>query len=117
LVFIDFIPNPNIDLRFNYSVQSFVSFNATFIYYSRFALFLMKFMPYLCFTTVFIAFCVFLFGIFAHRLAGLEAVIVIQFAYITILWLDYPLYKPLSKTYPLKFSTGINPILFNTNST
>lgn len=50
----------------------------------------------------------FIFGIFVRRLAGLEAMMTVQFCWLTIVWLNCYLPGPFVQTLPLKFTTGYN---------
>lgn len=53
-----------------------------------------------------------LVGLIVKRLAGLEAMITIQLAWISILWMNSKLYLAFTKASPLKYSTGPNFNLF-----
>lgn len=50
----------------------------------------------------------FVVGIFVKRLAGLEALLTLQFSWLTIVWLNCYWHSPFTQTYPLKFTAGLN---------
>jgi hypothetical protein len=54
-------------------------------------------------------------GLVLRRLAGLEAIIVLQFSYLPLLWLNSDLHPPFQSVYPLRYNTGYNYAFFNTN--
>lgn len=45
-------------------------------------------------------------GLFLRKLAGIEAIMTIQFIYLSVLWLNGPLSSPFSKLLLLKYSSG-----------
>ncbi len=55
-------------------------------------------------------------GLFLRHLASLEAMLVVQFSWLMILWLNVPLTLPLARMWPVKYSTGL-AINFDTNIT
>lgn len=61
-----------------------------------------------------------LLGLFTKRLAGLEAMFVIQIFYVTMVWMNTFLYSPFKETVLLKMSTGYSLKMFEnapTNTT
>lgn len=49
-----------------------------------------------------------LIGLISKRLAGLEAIFVYQFAFLSIVWLNYNLYLPFEVISPLKYTNGLH---------
>lgn len=60
----------------------------------------------------------FIAGMIMKRLAGLEGLVVLQFAFFIMVWLNGTLLPAYSQTYPLKYGTGYNlkSLNFLTNS-
>ena len=63
---------------------------------------------YLSYGVVALAWICFIVGLLMRRLSGLEALLVVQFSWLPILWFNVPLVLPLYKLWPLKYSTGYN---------
>ena len=109
---INFLPTNSVDPRYFASVNSSVFIDFSLVYYSQFAFTTAKIIPYLCYTAVGIGWVSIFLGIFARKLAGIEGMVVIQFAYLTMLFLNTEMYLPFAETYPLKWSVGYNKALF-----
>lgn len=55
-----------------------------------------------------------LFSLFLKRLAGLEAMFVLQIAFLCMVWLNSQLYLPFAQTFPLQYAVGYSPAYFKT---
>ena len=71
---------------------------------------------YLSYVVVALGWVSCILGLFLRHLASLEAMLVVQFSWLMVLWLNVPLNMPLLKTWPVKYSTGL-AISFDGNST
>lgn len=56
-------------------------------------------------------------GLILRKLAGLEAMFVLQYSWLTFLWLSSQFLIPFKGVYPLKYTVGYNLPIFQTNST
>lgn len=68
---------------------------------------------YYLFVLVVLQWLAFGLGIFLRRLAGLEAMFVLQFSWLVMLWLDSTFILPYEMVYALKFSSGYNHPFFS----
>ena len=55
-------------------------------------------------------------GLLLRKLAGIEAMMTLQFIYLSILWLNSSLSLPFFKPFPLKYSTGFNYPFFGSST-
>ena len=55
-------------------------------------------------------------GLVIKRLAGLEAMFVIQIMYISMVWMNTFLYNPFKETVTLKFATGYSLDIFSNDN-
>lgn len=69
-----------------------------------------------CIFVTIMAWLSFFIGMLLRKLAGLEALLVIQFSWLTMFWVNSYLPLPLGETLPLKYSHGYNPFMFEDNS-
>ena len=86
-----------------------MSYDFTHTYYfSNSAVIMIKITEYLCYIIVVLAWISVLFGVILEETYGLEAMFVVQFAFITMLWLDTPFLVIYYFFLPLKYSFGCN---------
>ena len=108
-----FNPSASTDQRYFATLNQIVALvfpNSTMdpYYYSPFTLATGKMIQYISYVNVVLGFLSYIIGIFLRRLAGLEAMFVLQFSYINMIWLNCYMFAPFQQTAPLKFSTGYN---------
>lgn len=63
---------------------------------------------YISYVLVVLSWISFIFGLVSRRLAGLEAMIVVQFSFVNVLWLNSYLNLSFQQISPLKYSTFYN---------
>jgi hypothetical protein len=56
-----------------------------------------------------------IYGLVFKKLAGLEAMIVLQFSWLPLLWLNSDLHPHLQSVYPIKYTTGYDYPYLNMN--
>jgi hypothetical protein len=55
-------------------------------------------------------------GLLSRRLAGIEAMCVVQFSWLNIMCINNEFIQPFASVVPLKYSTGFNCMFFTDNS-
>lgn len=104
-------PTLSMDSRYESTPPQTYTFDVRFpshlpYFYSEIALMCSKMLLYLNWASVVLAWLAILLGFVFKRLAGLEAMLVLQFAFVNMLWVDSYLHPYYEQTWPLKFSTG-----------
>lgn len=77
-----------------------------FIYFDSSKLLIAKILNLSALLIVSIAWISLLLGLFLRKLAGIEAIMTIQFIYLSILWLNSPMSIPFTKLFLFKYSSG-----------
>lgn len=67
---------------------------------------------YLCWGVLVLGWIGFVMGLVLRKLAGLEAMVVVQFLWLNMVWFDGTLYSPLGESAVLRFSVGYNVPIF-----
>jgi hypothetical protein len=114
---VEFNPSSNISEMYFASINTSAMVDANLIYYEKLAFQISKLALYVCYAVVGIGWVSAFLGLFLRKLAGLEALIVAQMVYITMVELNSELLLPFFETFPLKLSTGYSPKLFPSNFT
>jgi hypothetical protein len=85
-----------------------VKINKTFHYISSSDITLSNIVLYVCYALVALFWLTFLLGVLLKRLAGLEAMFVLQVAYMSFFLLPSNMLITFEQTHPLRFSAGYN---------
>lgn len=73
-----------------------------------------KIINYYCYVLTALGWLAFILGIFLRKLAGLEAMFVLQYSWLIMLWLNSVMLLPYEAVLPLKYSSGYNhPFISN----
>ena len=84
---------------------------------SSFAIYLSQIIFPLCVAICTLAWLSFFMGLLLRKIAGVEALMTIQFCWLTILWMNSQLSLPLAETIPLKYSLGYGITIFHSKET
>lgn len=77
-------------------------------YYSESDMVVTDILKYICMIVMIGAWITFIIGMFGKDLAGLEAMFVVQFSWLTLMWNDSPFILPYFSFVILKYSVGYN---------
>lgn len=98
---IEFFKTPEVTVSMDYDFSQVTFYSSTVF---RFV----DILKILCFVTIICVWISFLCGALSKNIYGIEAMFVVQFAWVTFLWLDAPFVFTFSSMIPLKYSFGYN---------
>ena len=110
LIYIDFTPSLQVRAEFyaTLDAQGSVLFEQTVYFYSTLAAGIGKVVLYVSYAVTTLGWISFVLGAVLRSLAGLEAMFVLQFSWLTMVCLNSVLLWPFEQTAPLRFTAGFN---------